>query len=80
VRHAHARTISVNLIYDASSVRLSVKDDGRGFDPQPHSNGTDGHFGIVGMRERAEEMGGTTHISGSAGVGSEVLVSVPIEG
>ncbi|MDT5156216.1 MAG: hypothetical protein QOH51_573 [Acidobacteriota bacterium] len=80
VRHARARTISVNLIYDASSVRLSVKDDGQGFDPRPHSNGADGHFGIVGMRERAEEMGGTTHISGSAGVGSEVLVSVPIEG
>jgi ligand-binding sensor domain-containing protein/signal transduction histidine kinase len=79
VRHARALTISVNLSYDANSVRLSIRDDGHGFDPRPHSNGADGHFGIVGMRERAEEMGGTLHVNGGRGEGSEVLATVPIE-
>jgi ligand-binding sensor domain-containing protein/signal transduction histidine kinase len=80
VRHARARTISVNLTFDAESVRLSVSDDGRGFDPRDHSNGSDGHFGIVGMRERAEEVGGSVRIESHPGEGSEVSVSIPVEG
>jgi signal transduction histidine kinase len=78
LRHARAQTISVNLSYDATSVRLSVKDDGRGFDPQLHASVSGGHFGIVGMRDRAEEMGGRLQINGGPGAGSEVLASVPI--
>ena len=78
VRHARARTVSVNLSFDATSVRLSVRDDGRGFDPAQQSGGHNGHFGIVGMRERAEEMGGQLHIESEPGRGSQVSVSVPI--
>jgi signal transduction histidine kinase len=80
VRHARARTICVNLTYDAESVRLSVSDDGCGFDPAPFSNGSGGHFGIVGMRERAEALGGTLHIGGRPGEGSEVSVCAPVDG
>jgi ligand-binding sensor domain-containing protein/signal transduction histidine kinase len=80
VRHAQARTIAVNLDFDARGVRLSVRDDGRGFDRQSQSNGSNGHFGLVSMRERAEEMGGSVQINSSPGEGSEVLVSVPIKG
>jgi ligand-binding sensor domain-containing protein/signal transduction histidine kinase len=79
VRHAQARTITVNLDFDARSVRLSVRDDGRGFDPPAASNGSNGHFGLVSMRERAEEMGGSVRVNSRRGEGSEVLVSVPIE-
>ncbi|HEX3560655.1 MAG TPA: two-component regulator propeller domain-containing protein [Pyrinomonadaceae bacterium] len=80
VRHARAQTISVQLSFDTGSVRLSVSDDGRGFDPGNHSNGSDGHFGIVGMRERAEEVGGSVNIESGPGEGSEVSVSIPVEG
>lgn len=79
MRHAHARTITVNLDFDARSVRLSVRDDGRGFDPPSTSSGSNGHFGLVSMRERAEEMGGSVRFNSRTGEGSEVLVSVPIE-
>ena len=79
VRHAQARTITVNLDFDARNVRLSVRDDGRGFEQQSQSNGTNGHFGLISIRERAEEMGGSVRINSRAGEGSEVLVSVPIE-
>ena len=78
VRHARARLITVNLSYDAREVRLSVRDDGRGFDPQADGS-ADGHFGILGMRERAAEMGGTVNIHTRPGHGTEVLVGVPIE-
>src|SRR5215204_2856202 len=74
VRHAHARAIYVNLFFDAAGVRLSVRDDGRGFDPGEQDGGRGGHFGIVGMRERAEEMGGALVIDSDPGRGSEVSV------
>jgi signal transduction histidine kinase len=77
VRHARARSISVRLSFDAQSVRLSVRDDGRGFDPSVYTNGSGGHFGLVGMRERAREMGGEVRVESSPGGGCEVEVSVP---
>jgi signal transduction histidine kinase/ligand-binding sensor domain-containing protein len=80
VRHARAGNIYVNLLFDASGVRLSVRDDGRGFDPGGQSGGRNGHFGILGMRERAEEMGGSLVVESAPGRGSEVSVSVPVEG
>lgn len=77
VRHSGAQTISVSLDFDAHEVRLSVRDDGRGFDP--NANGGD-HFGLLGMRERAAEMGGTLNVNSAPGAGSEVTVSVPVNG
>lgn len=78
VKHAQAQRISVNLVFDARRVQLSVRDDGRGFDNRAASNGQDGHFGLVGMRERAEQIGGTLSINSSPGSGTEVVADVPI--
>ncbi|HEX8720673.1 MAG TPA: two-component regulator propeller domain-containing protein [Pyrinomonadaceae bacterium] len=77
VRHAHARNISVELSYDASTVRLDVRDDGRGFDPAVAADGAAGHFGIVGMRERAAELGGSVEIESEPGAGSRVAAVFP---
>jgi ligand-binding sensor domain-containing protein/signal transduction histidine kinase len=77
VRHSGAQTISVSLDFDARAVRLSVRDDGRGFDPNTNGGG---RFGLVGMRERAAEMGGSLAVKSAPGAGSEVTVSVPVEG
>ncbi|MET0626262.1 MAG: two-component regulator propeller domain-containing protein [Pyrinomonadaceae bacterium] len=79
VRHARARTIYVNLFFDAEGVRLSVTDDGRGFDAAGENGARAGHFGIVGMRERAEEMGGTLSVESRPEEGSQVTVGVPLE-
>ncbi len=78
VRHARAETVLVNLAFDAESVRLSVQDDGLGFDPRSRDDSSTGHFGLVGMRERADEMGGAFTIKSGAGQGTEVCVTVPI--
>jgi ligand-binding sensor domain-containing protein/signal transduction histidine kinase len=78
VRHAEAGTVSVSLSFDTGRVQLSVRDDGTGFDPRKYDNGAGGHFGLVGMRERAVEMGGSAVINSSPGEGTEVVVSIPI--
>jgi signal transduction histidine kinase len=79
VRHSGAGNISVRLQFDATSVRLSVRDDGRGFDPEAGAGGPNGHFGLVGMRERAREMGGEVRVAARPGGGCEVEVGVPVE-
>jgi signal transduction histidine kinase/ligand-binding sensor domain-containing protein len=78
VRHARAENVSVRLVFDATSVRLNIKDDGRGFDPEVQGNGAGGHFGLVGMRERAREMGGEVRVASGPGEGCEVEVNVPV--
>jgi signal transduction histidine kinase len=54
-----------------------VRDDGKGFDYSEKQNGTN-HFGLIGMRERAEQIGGSLWISSANGSGTEVIVDVPI--
>ncbi len=78
VKHAQARRIFINLVFDARRVQLSVRDDGRGFDNQLAGDGQSGHFGLIGMRERAEQIGGTLSIHSTAGTGTEVVADVPI--
>jgi signal transduction histidine kinase len=78
VKHAQAERIFVNLVFDARRVRLIVRDDGRGFDKQVASNGKSGHFGLIGMKERAERLGGTLSIQSHNGSGTEVVADVPI--
>ncbi|HEX8190057.1 MAG TPA: two-component regulator propeller domain-containing protein [Pyrinomonadaceae bacterium] len=79
VRHAQAKTVTVSLDFGAREVRLEVKDDGRGFDAASYDGGRGGHFGLVGMRERAEQMGGRAEVRSEPGQGTEVTVRVPIE-
>ena len=78
VKHAQAQRILVNLVFDAKRVQLIIRDDGRGFSDQVAGNGRDGHFGLVGMRERAEQIGGTLSIQSSYNSGTEVVADVPI--
>jgi ligand-binding sensor domain-containing protein/signal transduction histidine kinase len=80
VKHGHAQRIMVNLVFDARRVQLSVRDDGCGFDSGVASNGRPGHFGLIGMRERAEQIGGTLSIQSTAGSGTEVVADIPING
>jgi ligand-binding sensor domain-containing protein/signal transduction histidine kinase len=76
VKHARANRILVNLKFDSKHVQLSVRDDGHGFDVEKQSK--NGHFGLVGMHERAEQMGGTLLIRSGPGEGTEVVVDVPV--
>ncbi len=79
VRHAQARNILINLKFDAKRVQLSVRDDGIGFDYQVSASDGANHFGLIGMRERAAQIGGTLTINSRASEGTEVLVDAPID-
>jgi len=78
VKHGGAQRILVNLVFDAKRVQLIVRDDGRGFSNHGVGNGRDGHFGLIGMQERAKQMGGTLSIKSTDGSGTEVVADVPI--
>jgi glucose-6-phosphate-specific signal transduction histidine kinase len=59
LRHAAAMQIEVELRYDERQLRLRVRDNGKGIDPTHlGEQGRQGHFGLHGMRERAELIGG----------------------
>jgi signal transduction histidine kinase len=80
VSHAQAQRIFVDLVFDTRRVQLNVRDDGHGFDSKAIGNDGRGHFGLVGMRERTEQIGGTLSIKGGNGTGTEIVVDVPISG
>jgi signal transduction histidine kinase len=71
-----AQIMSVTLNFDTRSVQLSVRDDGRGFDPAAQI--ADGHFGLIGMRERAEQIGGVLTIDSANERGTQIAVEVPL--
>jgi two-component system NarL family sensor kinase len=74
-RHAQAGHVSVRIVATPEQVRLTVEDDGRGFDP----SGVPGdRHGLVGMRERAQMLGGALEVR-SAGEGTRVEATVPLE-
>jgi signal transduction histidine kinase/ligand-binding sensor domain-containing protein len=76
-RHAQAKSIEVELEYTSKQFRFLVRDDGRGIDPDVLKQGRDGHWGLPGMRERAEWIGAKLHVYSSAAAGTEVELSVP---
>jgi signal transduction histidine kinase/ligand-binding sensor domain-containing protein len=76
-RHAHASDIEVELEYAASHLRVFVRDNGGGIDTQVLRSGRDGHWGLPGMKERTERIGGKLRVLSRAVAGTEVELSVP---
>jgi signal transduction histidine kinase len=72
--HANAKQLMVRLVQDAGSVTLSVQDDGDGFNPVEAEKA--GHFGLVGMRERAVMAGGEFKVESSPGKGATITLSI----
>ena len=78
-RHSEASRIEVELEYSTSQLRVLARDDGRGIDAQVLEFGRQGHWGLSGMRERAERIGAKLKILSRAGVGTEVELCVPAD-
>jgi signal transduction histidine kinase len=74
VKHGNARRAVVEVREDAATVVLSVRDNGAGFDPSHERNG----FGLIGMGERVELLGGDLAIESEPGRGATVRVSLPV--
>ena len=75
-RHASARQVSINLFQQDNSLKIEIKDDGKGFDPASVGSG---HYGLIGMRERTRLVGGSMDIESSAEFGTVLKFVIPIE-
>ncbi len=78
MKHAGATQIGIKLHMEARKLLLRIVDNGRGFDQQDVFSSLGGHFGLIGMRERAERLGGELHLASHPGEGTEVEVMVPL--
>jgi signal transduction histidine kinase len=77
-RHAEAKQIEVELRYDERQLRLRIRDDGKGIDPQfLTGEGREGHFGLHGMRERANLVRGKLSIWTGPNSGTEIELRIP---
>lgn len=77
MKHAEARTVTVRLSYRLRGVRLSIADDGCGFVVDPDLRTYAGHWGLLGMRERASQVRGTLLVRSIPGKGTRITLRVP---
>lgn len=75
VRHSGAQSINLRLTYDARTFELTVRDNGKGF-PDAPPDSRSGHFGITGMHERANKIGGRLEITSNPEEGTEVRLTL----
>jgi len=73
LKHAGAQHVELNLVFDPGAVRLSIVDDGVGFDPRQHHEG----FGLLGMRERSERIGARLLVVSRPASGTRVETIMP---
>jgi len=76
-RHAKARWIEAEIRYSNQALRLRIRDDGRGMDPEIVEKGLIGHYGLLGMCERATQIGGQLDIWSGTGAGTEIELNIP---
>ena len=76
VKHAQASRVVIRLSEDDDAVRLRVEDDGHGFDVADQARAG---FGLIGMRERVELLGGTLRVTSRATAGTRIDVAVPVQ-
>ena len=76
-RHARANKIEIELKYSTARLRMVVRDDGCGIDPKIMRSGRDGHWGLSGMRERADQIGAQFRVWSNVAAGTEVELSIP---
>ena len=76
-RHSHASKIEVEVEYSAKHLRILISDDGAGIDQQVLQTGKDGHWGLAGMRERAESIGARLKVLSRTNAGTEVELLIP---
>jgi signal transduction histidine kinase len=76
-RHAYAQRITIKIRYDKRQFCLRVRDDGKGIEEETIRRQPAGHFGLPGMRERAEIVGGRLEVWSRLGSGTQIELSIP---
>ena len=76
-RHSRAKDIETAIEYRPSELRIAVRDNGCGIDPQQLQWGRKGHWGLQGMRERADRIGARLRVLSKVAIGTDVELCVP---
>ncbi|HEY1810412.1 MAG TPA: two-component regulator propeller domain-containing protein [Acidobacteriaceae bacterium] len=79
IRHGHPENIALRLEFEARLFAMEIHDDGRGFSGAP-PGGASGHYGMVGMRERAAAIGAELRVESQSGAGTRVRLLLPLNG
>jgi signal transduction histidine kinase/ligand-binding sensor domain-containing protein len=78
VHHAQPEEVRIEVNFDKDKMRMQVVDNGRGFNLEEALASQSSHFGLVGMRERIEHLGGRFEIESAPGSGTRLCVDVPV--
>jgi signal transduction histidine kinase len=78
LEHAQSKSIRILLEYHETAITLKITDDGAGFDTTGPEAKREGHFGLIGMRERARKVGGHLEIWSAPGEGTTISLTVPL--
>lgn len=78
LRHAAPQHLLIWLNFSPAELAVKIEDDGCGFDPAGLYSSNGRHYGLLGMRERAEKMGGEFRLVSSHGNGTQVLLRIPL--
>ena len=80
IKHSKSAKVEIKVSQDKDHVKISIKDDGIGFDANgiTQSLNSEGGFGLFSIRERMADMGGTLEVLSKPGQGTEVVLCMPI--
>jgi signal transduction histidine kinase len=78
-RHAQASAVEVELLYQTNQLRMLIRDNGHGIDPEVLREGREGHWGLCGMRERAKRIGGKLRVLSGEETGTEIELMIPAQ-
>jgi len=78
VHHAQPREVRIRVCFDTDTMQMQVRDDGHGFDPDEVYAVQGSHFGLIGMRERIEHVGGHFRLESALGRGTQLFIEVPL--
>ena len=78
VKHSEANLVKIELRFGPREIVLQITDNGKGFELESCAGPTDGHFGLLGIRERTERLGGQVLITSAPDVGTTVRVEIPV--
>lgn len=79
IKHSGATTATVSLDYGTEAIQMQINDNGRGFTVNGCKGPSEGHFGLLGIRERATRLRGTVSLTSELGSGTQINVQIPLE-
>jgi ligand-binding sensor domain-containing protein/signal transduction histidine kinase len=80
IRHGRPTSLTVTLDFCDERLSVDIEDNGCGFQPAAGGSSNGGHFGLIGMRERAERLGGEFVVASGCGTGTQVRLRLPLGG